>query len=107
MPSTPLFVRCQLGSGGILEERAWLEFIIARDDSLHFLLLILAIEWRVAGKQEVGDDTHCPYVYWLPMARCQTVIPLAIVVHRESSTPHTLLENLGSHVTWSPTDLRE
>lgn len=91
----------------MLEERAWLKFIITRDDSLHFLLLILAIEWRVAGKQEVGDDTHCPYVYWFPMARCQTVISLAMVVHRESGTPHTFLENLGSHVTWSPTDLRQ
>jgi hypothetical protein len=37
-------------------------------------LLILTIERRVAGQQEVGYDTHCPYVYWLPMTRCPTDI---------------------------------
>lgn len=62
--------------------RAWFKFVIASDDSLHLLLLILAIEWRVAGKEEVGDNTHCPDVHWLPVTRFRTITrqPLKIIV---------------------------
>lgn len=59
---------------GLESKHAWLEFVIAGNDSLHLLLLILTIEWRVAGQQEVGYDTHCPYVHWLSMTRCPTDI---------------------------------
>ena len=62
------------GAEGIVSKHAWLKFVIAGNDSLHLLLLILTIEWRVASQQEVGYDTHCPYVHWLTMTRCPTVI---------------------------------
>ena len=58
----------------VLLKHAWLEFVITRNDSLHLLLLILVIEWHVASQQEVSYDTHCPYVHWLSMTRCTTVI---------------------------------
>jgi hypothetical protein len=33
----------------------------------HLLLLVFAVEWRIASEQEVRDHTHGPYVHWITM----------------------------------------
>ena len=40
----------------------WFEGIVTGKDGLHLLLLVVTIERRVAAEEEIGDDTHCPYV---------------------------------------------
>lgn len=46
------------------------KFIVAVNNSLHFLLLSVAVERSVACEEEVGDDSHRPYINRLSVTGC-------------------------------------
>ena len=43
--------------------------VVARDDSLHLLLLGVAVEGGVSAQEEVRDHAHCPDIDGLAVAR--------------------------------------
>ena len=71
------------------------EFVVPVNDGLHFLLLSVTVEWSVACEEEVGDDTHCPYINRSSMTSCQNSELRKLGIKIRNPTP---FENLWSHV---------